>query len=141
MTTKNNQLNEYLTFEFGRETFAMEISNVKEVINYTKITRVPRLPKHLSGVINLRGNIVSIMDVRIKLGINIKEKTPDTCIIVVEMQNNEEIIQTGIPIDSVKEVIHLSESQIESTPKVGMKNDKPLLILDIEKILDDESVL
>jgi len=149
--TDKNQTNEYLIFRFGTETFAIEITNVKEVINYTKITRVPRLPSHLSGIINLRGNIVSIIDVRIKLGIDIMEITSDTCIIVVEIQENDEVFQTGIPVDSVQEVIKLSKEQIDFPPKVGMrlntdylkgigmKNHNPVLILDIEKIFEDDN--
>jgi len=148
-----DQTDEYLTFKFGNETFALEITNVKEVINFTKITKVPRLPDHLSGVINLRGCIVSIIDVRIKLGIDIMETSSDTCIIVVEIQDKEEFLQTGILVDSLKEVIHLSKDhQIAPPPRVGiklnkdylkgvgMKHDKPVLILDIEKILEDDKL-
>ncbi|QTA78874.1 Chemotaxis protein [Desulfonema limicola] len=146
-----NHSNEYLTFKFGKETFAIKITSIKEVINYTKITKVPRLAEHLKGIINLRGNIISIIDVRIKLGIKIMEENLDTCIIITEIQDKDEIIQTGIPADSVQEVLYLSKNQINSSPRVGikinkdylkgigLKNDTPVLILDIEKIIADDN--
>lgn len=148
--TGEEQINEYLTFEFGTETFAIEVACVKEVVIYTKITRIPGLPRHLSGIINLRGSIVSIMDARIKLGLDITETSPDTSFIIIEKKDNTQLNETGIPVDSVKEVINFQDFEIEPPPKVGMNmntaclkgvamiDKKPVIILDIEKILEDD---
>jgi len=147
-----NQLTQYLTFTLGEEDFALEIDRVREVLDYTTITRVPRMPEYLRGVINLRGNVVSVIDLRLILGMSAIEKTVDTCIVIVEIDINGEQMQMGALADSVKKVIDLDQSRISPPPKIGTKlnsqfikgmgkqDEKFLIILDIDRVLSDEEL-
>ncbi len=146
------QSTQYLTFTLGEEDFALDISTVREVLNYTTITRVPRMPQFLSGVINLRGNVVPVIDLRLKLGMSAIRKTADTCIVIVEIEVDGEMTQMGALADSVKEVIDLDPNQISPPPKLGTKlksefikgmgkqDERFLIILDIDKILSDDEL-
>ena len=138
---------QYLTFGLGEEEFALEITKVREVMDYTAITKVPRMPEFLSGVINLRGNVVPVIDLRLKLGMSATKKTADTCIVIMEIEVDGELIDMGALADSVQEVIDLNPAQIEPPPRLGTKlntefiqgmgkrDDKFLIILNIDKVL------
>ncbi len=138
---------QYLTFNLGDEVFAFDIGSIREVIDYADITRVPRLAPHLCGVINLRGNVVSVMDLRLKLGMEATMKTEEVCIVVVEIDLDGEMIQMGVLADSVREVIYLQPSMIDLPPKVGTRlhnkyirgigryKEDYLIILHIDRIL------
>jgi purine-binding chemotaxis protein CheW len=138
---------QYLTFTLGEEDFALEIAKVREVLDYTTITKVPRMPEFLRGVINLRGNVVPVIDFRLKLGMSAIQRTVDTCIVIVEILIDGELTQMGALADSVKEVIDLDPSQISPPPKLGTKlnnefikgmgkqDEKFLIILDIDRVL------
>jgi len=138
---------QYLTFGLGEEEFALEITKVREVMDYTAITKVPRMPEFLSGVINLRGNVVPVIDLRLKLGMSATKKTADTCIVIMEIEVDGELIDMGALADSVQEVIDLDPAQIEPPPRLGTKlntefiqgmgkrDDKFLIILNIDKVL------
>lgn len=138
---------QYLTFTLGDEVFALEISKVREVVDYTTITRVPRMPAYLCGVINLRGNVVSVIDLRLKLGMCATIKTENTCIVITEISMEENLLQMGVIADSVQEVIFFDSDHIEPPPKVGIKlnpefiraigkrNDSFVIILNIDKVL------
>ena len=102
---------QYLTFTLGEEDFALEIARVREVLDYTDITKVPRMPEFLRGVINLRGNVVPVVDLRLKLGMSAIERSVDTCIVIVDIMIDGEMIQMGALADSVKEVINLDPDQ------------------------------
>ncbi|MEZ4528334.1 MAG: chemotaxis protein CheW [Desulfobacterales bacterium] len=140
---------QYLTFTMGEESFAIEISNVREVTDYTEITAVPRMPPWLKGVINLRGNVVSVIDLRLKLGMAPSERTVDTCIVIMEVRMDGDIMPVGIVADSVQEVIHLLPNQISPAPKVGTglntdyikgvgkRRDDFIIILNIDKIVSE----
>ena len=140
---------QYLTFTLGEETFAIEIINVREVTDYTEITVVPRMPTWLRGVINLRGNVVSVIDLRLKLGMPPSERTVDTCIVIMEVRMEGEVMPVGIVADCVQEVIHLLPEQISPAPKVGIglntdyikgvgkRKDDFVIILNIDKIVSD----
>ena len=146
------QSTQHLTFTLGEEDFALDIATVREVLNYTTITRVPRMPQFLSGVINLRGNVVPVIDLRLKLGMRAIRKTADTCIVIVEIEVDGEMTQMGALADSVKEVIDLDPSQISPPPKLGTKlksefikgmgqqDERFLIILDIDRILSDDEL-
>jgi purine-binding chemotaxis protein CheW len=141
------ELNQYLTFTLGDEDFALDIGKVREVLDYTTITKVPRMPEFLCGVINLRGNVVPVIDLRYKLGMGRIEQTVDTCIVIVEIMIDDELNHMGALADSVKEVIALDPNQISPPPKLGVKinndfirgmgkqDEKFLIILDIDKVL------
>jgi len=144
--------NQYLTFTLGEENFALEISKVREVLDYTTITRVPRMPDFLRGVINLRGNVVPVIDLRLKLGMNATEKNLDTCIVIAEIMIDGELTQVGALADSVKEVISLEAARISPPPRLGIKlrnefirgmgklDEGFLIILDIDKVLSEDEL-
>lgn len=111
---------QYLTFTLAEETFALEISRVKEVLEYTTITRVPRTPDFMLGVINLRGNVVPVVDMRVKFGIEQAEKTVNTCIIITEVSIAGETTALGVLVDSVQEVLDIEEEKMEPPPRIGM---------------------
>ena len=139
--------NQYLTFTLGDEDFALDIGKVREVLDYTTITKVPRMPEFLCGVINLRGNVVPVVDLRYKLGMGAIKQTVDTCIVIVEIMIDDEITHMGALADSVKEVIALDPNQISPPPKLGVKinnefirgmgrqEEKFVIILDIDRVL------
>ena len=138
---------QYLTFGLGEEEFALEITKVREVMDYTTITSVPRMPEFLKGVINLRGNVVPVIDLRLKLGMSATKKTIDTCIVIMEIKVDGEPIDMGALTDSVQAVVDFDPGQIEPPPRLGTKlntefiqgmgkrDDKFLIILNIDKVL------
>jgi len=142
----------YLTFTLGEEEFALEIQKVREVLDYTAITRVPRMPDFLRGVINLRGNVVPVIDLRLKLGMAAVQRTVNTCIVIVEVEMDGELIQVGALADSVKEVISLEPGEISAPPRLGTKlktefiqgmgrrEDGFLIILDIDRVLSTDEI-
>ncbi len=143
----------YLTFKLDKEIYAIEIASVREVLDYIKITKVPQMPDFLCGVINLRGGVVPVLDLRIKFGLTQPEVTPDTCIIIIELDIDEELILIGAVADTVQEVIEFENSQIEPAPKLGTrlntefiqgmakKEEEFIIILDINKVFSvDEFV-
>ena len=137
---------QYLTFKLEDEVFALDISKVREVLDFTTVTKVPRTPEFMRGVINLRGNVVPVVDMRLKFGMNMTEKTVNTCIIIVEVSVEGESTVLGALADSVQEVIDLEPDQIEPAPKIGTRlrtefikgmgkrDDHFIIILDIDKV-------
>lgn len=111
---------QYLTFLLDKEMFAFEVLTVKEVLEIAKITRVPRTPKFMPGVINLRGSVVPVVDLRLKFELSVADRTVDTAIIIVETEFDGEKIVIGALVDAVREVIRLDDTQVEAPPKVGM---------------------
>jgi purine-binding chemotaxis protein CheW len=143
----NADLDQYLTFTLDDEVFAINISRVREVLDYLTITKVPGMPDFLRGVINLRGNVVPVIDLRYKLGMGAIQQSVDTCIVIVEIMIGDEITYIGALADSVKEVIVLEPEQISPPPKLGInidnqfikgmgrQDDKFLMILDTDRVL------
>ena len=143
---------QYLTFKLRDEVFALEISKVREVLEYTTVTKIPRTPDFMSGVINLRGNVVPVIDLNLKLGMSQTEKTIDTCIIIVEIAATGETVVLGALADSVQEVIEIQPENIEPVPKIGTKlnieflqgmgkkYDRFMMILDIDKVFSTEDI-
>lgn len=112
---------QYLTFKLAEEIFAVEVAKVREILEFTSITKVPQTPDFMRGVINLRGSVVPVMDMRLKFGLPETEKTVNTCIIVVEVSHEGETIIIGALADSVQEVFELEPDQIEPAPRIGTK--------------------
>src|SRR5512135_2970730 len=112
---------QYLTFKLGDEVFAVDISKVREVLDFTTVTKVPRTPDFMRGVINLRGSVVPVVDMRLKFGMSQTEKTVNTCIIIVEVTLENETTVLGALADSVQEVIDLGPEHIEPAPKIGTR--------------------
>lgn len=112
---------QYLTFKLAEEVFAVEVAKVREILELTSITKVPQTPDFMRGVINLRGSVVPVMDMRLKFGMPETEQTVNTCIIVVEVAHEGETIIIGALADSVQEVFELEPDQIEPAPRIGTK--------------------
>ena len=110
---------QYLTFKLEDEVFALDIAKVREVLEYTTVTKVPRTPDFMCGVINLRGGVVPVVNMRLKFGMPDAEKTVNTCIIIVEVKLDGETTVLGALADSVQEVMDLEPDQIEPAPKIG----------------------
>lgn len=146
------QTDQYLTFTLAEETFAIEIVKVREVIDYVHVTRVPRMPAYLRGVINLRGSVVPVIDLRLILGMSSIEKTVDTCVVIAEVRMDGETLHLGMLADSVQEVIDIDPSQIDPPPKLGSllntefirgmgKRDEGFfIILNIDRVLSDDEL-
>lgn len=151
-TEKQAGEGQYLTFKLGEEVYALEITKVREVLDFTKVTKVPKTPAFMRGVINLRGGVVPVVDLRLKFGMSATEKTVDTCIIIVEILIDNEQSLIGALADSVQEVIDLGDDQIEPAPKIGTRldtafikgmgkyNEEFIIILDIEKVFSIEEL-
>jgi len=143
---------QYLTFALSEEEFALEIAKVREVLDYPHITRVPRMPDYLCGVINLRGNVVPVVDLRLKFGMSQTEKTVDTCVVIVEGDLEGETTVMGALADSVHEVLDLAAGDIEPPPRMGTRlntdfikgmgrqGEKFIIILDIDKVLSSDEL-
>jgi len=146
------QTDQYLTFTLDKETYAIEIVKVREVIDYAYVTKVPRMPLYLCGVINLRGSVVPVIDLRRILGMESAEKTITTCIIITEVTMEDDMLHVGMLADSVQEVIDVDPSQIDPPPKLGSKldtgfikgmgkrDDRFFIILNIDKVLSGDEV-
>jgi purine-binding chemotaxis protein CheW len=138
--------NQYLTFELDGEIFALEIAKVREVLDFTAVTRVPQMPAFMRGVINLRGSVVPVVDMRLKFGMPQTDRTVNTCIIIVEIELEGEMVALGALADSVKEVVELEPGDIEPAPKIGTRlntefirgmgkrEDRFLILLDINRV-------
>ena len=112
---------QYLTFTLDGESYATEITKVREVLEHTDITRVPRTPEYMQGVINLRGNVVPVIDLRMQFGLESAEVTVDTCIIIIEVNIDGQSTVLGALADSVQEVIDLRPDQLEPAPTLGTR--------------------
>ncbi len=143
---------QHLTFNLDEETFAIDISKVREVLEYTTVTKVPQTPDFMCGVINLRGHVVPVVDVRLKFEMQKAEKTVNTCIIIVEVMVDKETTVLGALTDSVQEVLELEPDQIEPAPKIGTRlntdfirgmgkqDDQFIMILDIDKVFSTDEL-
>ncbi len=149
-----NNGGKYLTFILAKEEYGIPILKVKEIIKLLEITSIPKTPGYIKGVINLRGKIIPIMDLRSKFGIEEKDYNERTCIIVVEISINDNRKLMGLIVDTVSEVANLTGDEIEPPPEygtqsnqgfltgVGKVKDRVILLLDIEQILSrEESIL
>ena len=130
----------YLTFALANEEYGLEIIKVREIIGFMEVTSVPQTPMSVKGVINLRGQVIPVVDLRLKFGMEEAEVTEQTCIIVVEISQNKRTFQTGIVVDHVSEVLDIQESQIEDAPQFGSSVDTNF-ILGMGKIGEDVKIL
>ena len=143
---------QYLTYKLRDETFALDISKVREVLDFTTVTKVPRTPEFMRGAINLRGSVVPVVDLRLKFGMTKTEKSVNTCAIIVEVTVDGESTVLGCLADSVQEVLDLSAGQIEPAPRIGTKlrtefikgmgkqNEQFIIILDIDKVFSADEL-
>ncbi len=143
---------QYLTFQLGEEIFAIDVVNVREILEFNTVTKVPQTPDYMRGVINLRGSVVPVLDMRLKFGMSVTEKTINTCIVVVEVAMEDENVIIGALVDSVQEVFELDPASIEPAPRIGIqlrngfikgmgkKDDRFVIILDIERVFSQEEL-
>jgi purine-binding chemotaxis protein CheW len=148
--TLRDKEGKYLTFALGDEEFGLEILKVREIIGYMQITAVPQTPAHVKGVINLRGQVIPVVDLRLKFGMTTAEITEESCIIVVEIHQADRKFQTGIVVDHVQEVLDIEGESIEDAPQFGSNVDTHFILgmgkvngavkilLDIDKVLGSE---
>jgi purine-binding chemotaxis protein CheW len=142
----------YLTFCLEKEEYGISILKVKEIIGMMPITSVPRTPQFVKGVINLRGKVIPVIDLRLKFGMGEIAYTDRTCIIVVEIDSDNNTVLIGIVVDAVSEVLNIKEEDVEETPAFGTKlNTEYILgmakmeggvkiLLDIDKVLSNEEI-
>ena len=139
----------YLTFRMAEEEFGLEILKVQEIIKMMDITRVPRAPESVRGVINLRGKVIAVVDLRRKFELAEMATTDKTCVIVVQVRRGDQRVTMGIIVDEVSEVLDVTADQIEPTPEfgAGMKTDfilgvgkigkRVVMLLDVDRMLDE----
>ena len=143
---------QYLTFKLGDETFALDISKVREVLDFTTVTKVPRTPEFMRGVINLRGSVVPVVDLRLKFGMSKTENGVNTCVIITEVTVDGDTVILGALADSVQEVLDLDAEHIAPAPRIGTKlrtefikgmgkrDDRFIIILDIDKVFSADEL-
>ncbi|AAR34518.1 chemotaxis protein CheW [Geobacter sulfurreducens] len=119
--TTITETRQYLTFKLDDEVFAVDVAKVREILELTSITKVPQTPQFMRGVINLRGSVVPVVDLRLKFGMSETAPTVDTCIIVVEVAHEHETLVLGALADSVQEVFEMEPGQVEPAPRIGTK--------------------
>ncbi len=115
------EITQFLTFRLGEEVFGVGVLKVREVLDVISVTRVPQTPAFMLGVINLRGSVVPVVDLRRKFGLPLAEKSRDSCIIVLEIALEGEVTVIGALADAVEEVLDLDQDQIEPAPKLGTR--------------------
>jgi purine-binding chemotaxis protein CheW len=147
-----SETRQYLTFKLGNEIFATDVAKVREVLDLTPITAIPRTPDFMAGVINLRGSVVPVVDLRLCFEMPKTESTRNTCIVVVEVLLDHEPVVIGALADSVEEVIDLEPEQIEPAPRIGTKirtdfirgmgkrDTQFIMILDIDRVFSAEEM-
>ncbi len=142
----------YITFSLADEMFAVDVSQVREILDSSTITRIPRAPEFMRGVINVRGSVVPVLDMRLKFGMEGVARTANTRIIVLELNQGGETLVLGAMADSVKDVIELDHRHIEPPPKIGSRwrtefirgigkyEDSFIIILDIDRLFSTDEL-
>jgi len=140
-------ITQFLTFILNTEVYGINILNIREIIDYGNITRVPMMPGFVAGVINLRGSVVPVVDLALRFSEKPSERTKRSSIVILEVEYEEQKLEVGITVDEVNEVLDISLTEIEPAPSFGTKirtdfisgmgkvNDQLLVLLDIENIL------
>jgi purine-binding chemotaxis protein CheW len=150
---RNHELQTYLSFRLSDEIFALNVSKVINILEMSRITKIPKAPVFMKGVINLRGTVLPVIDLRIKFGFPEVEATVDTSVIVVSIDTNDEAVLVGVLVDGVKEVLELKTEEIAESPNIGSKynsgfiegmwrtGDQFMMILDIDKVFSVDDIL
>jgi purine-binding chemotaxis protein CheW len=142
----------YLTFTLAEEEYGIGILKIKEIIGMMPITTVPRTPEFVKGVINLRGKVIPVMDLRLRFGMKEMEYTERTCIVVVEIEGSSGTVMIGVVVDSVSEVLNIKGEDVEETPTFGSKLNTDYILgmakmeggvkilLDIDRVLNEDEI-
>lgn len=153
MNIENASIQTFLSFQMDEEVFAINVSKVLNILEMKHITKVPKTPKYLKGVINLRGTVLPVVDLRIKFGLPEKETTVDTSIIVLNIEKDGETLLLGTLVDAVREVLELKMDEIAPSPSIGTKynsgylqgmwrvDENFIMILDIDKVFSAEEII
>lgn len=152
-TKNDNRAGKYLAFHLGREEFAIQVLKVREIMGIQDITAVPQTPAFVKGVINLRGKVIPVVDLRLKFGLPEIEYTQRTCIIVVQIHGADGSVSlTGIVVDEVSEAVNIAVGEVEDTPDFGdgvstpyilgmaKSKGKVKILLDIDKVLQAQEL-
>ena len=152
MATESGESRQYVTFSLGEELFGVEVTRAREILDLVPVTKVPQTPDYLLGVINLRGQVVPVIDLRIKMGLAQAEATRESCIIVMEVAVDGEVLTVGGLADSVREVLELRDDLIEPAPRLGTKlktefiagmgkvDEQFLILLEIDRVFNSEEL-
>lgn len=142
----------YLTFELAPEIYGLEILKVQEIIGIMKVTQVPKMPNFIKGIINLRGKVIPVVDLRLKFNLPDAEITDKTCIIVVQVAREDAKIVMGLVVDQVSEVLDIKEDQLEDAPSFGVAmstdfllgigkiEDKVIMLINVDQVLSIEEL-
>jgi purine-binding chemotaxis protein CheW len=142
----------YLTFTLGDETYGLEILRVQEIIGIQPVTAVPKLPGFVRGVINLRGKVIPVVDLRLKFGMPGAEDTNRTCIVVLQVMSEGQEITMGVVVDEVREVSDITADQIEAPPAfgatidtrfisgMGKLSDRVVMLLDVDRVMSSDEM-
>jgi len=145
----DNKTDSYLTFKLGPESFAGHVKNVQNILEYREVTKVPDTPSYMRGVINLRGNVLPIVDLKEKLGMELSEYTSNTCILVLNIYMNEEIVNVGAIVDHVIQVKEITQQEVLPYPSISNKyksdiitgvfkvKDEFVMILNLDKVFSN----
>lgn len=151
-TQMDARAGKYLTFQLGNEEFGIRVLKVREIMGLQEITAVPQTPGHVKGVINLRGKVIPVIDLRLKFGLPNAEYGQRTCIVVAQVQGESDAILMGVVVDGVSEVLNLTGAEIEDTPDFGEDaagqyllgmakvKGKVKILLDIDKVLSSQDI-
>ena len=152
MAESSNESRQYVTFQLAEELFGVEVSRTREVLSLTSVTSVPQTPDYMLGVINLRGQVVPVIDLRLKLGLAAGDATQDTCIIVLEVAVDDETLIIGAMADAVREVLEIKPDQIEPAPRLGTRlntafiqgmgkvDEQFIILLDIDRVFSGDEL-
>jgi purine-binding chemotaxis protein CheW len=144
--TSDDPILQWVTFHLAGETYGVNVMQVQEVLRYTEIAAVPGAPSYVLGIINLRGNVVTVIDTRHRFGLEPGDITDNTRVVIIEAEKHV----VGILVDSVAEVVYLRQSEVESAPNVGNeesakfiqgvchKNNELLILIELNKLITDE---
>jgi purine-binding chemotaxis protein CheW len=152
---EKTNLSSYLTFNLGEELYASNVKNVINIVELSKITKVPRAPEYMLGIINLRGMVLPVIDTRKKFGLQEKEFSVNTCILVLEVVVNNANILVGALVDGVKEVIEIEDEEIKDPPTIGFSvnnyfitgvfkkkdEDSFIMILNMDSVFSTDEIL
>lgn len=152
---QKSRTGKFLTFRVGTESFGVAVLKIKEIIRMQRVTPVPHLPPYMQGIINLRGKVIPVIDLRIKFGLDNIGNTERTCVVVVQIriQNDNQLAPVGMIVDAVDEVLNIHEEQVEDNPDLGatLENrfieglakieDSIITLLNIDRLIREDDVL
>lgn len=152
---RKSRSGKFLTFKLGEESYAVEVLKIKEIIRMQRVTPVPHLPAYMQGIINLRGKVIPVIDLRVKFGLEAVEVTERTCVVVVQIQmsGDDRLALVGMIVDAVEEVMNITNDQVEDNPDLGstLENrfidglakfqDVIVTILNIDRLLLEDDIL